>query len=289
MNRRGRHGVVLIALLAGMLAACTSAPTTDRSSTIDHTYTAESQGSRVQFIILHFTWEDWATSLELLTRGPVSSHYLVRDDPVRVYQLVDESRRAFHAGESYWGGHTALNAASIGIEIVNLGNRLAAEGLAWQPYPEAQIDAVVQLLQQIVARHGVRPDRILGHSDIAPLRKLDPGPLFPWSRLADAGLVVWPDPTVVAAGLPAFEAALPEVQWFQARLAEHGFRIAPSGSLDDQTRAVLSAFQMKYRPSRYDGEPDAETAALLAALTAAHWAPLSDAPADAAAPPARMR
>jgi len=254
-------------LLTVLLAACTSSPPIDRS------HTAVSQGSRVQYVILHFTWEDWPTSLDLLTRGPVSSHYLVRDDPVRIYQLVDESRRAFHAGASYWRGQTGLNAASIGIEIVNLGNRLADAGLPWQPYPEPQIDAVIRLLQEIVARHGVRPEHILGHSDIAPLRKLDPGPLFPWQRLAEAGLIVWPDPVVVAAQLPSFQATLPEVGWFQARLAEHGFRITQSGQLDAETRAVLTAFQMKYRPSRYDGEPDAETAALLATLTAAEPEP----------------
>jgi N-acetylmuramoyl-L-alanine amidase len=218
-------------------------------------------------VILHFTWSDWESSLATLTEGPVSSHYLVRDDPVRIYQLVDESRRAFHAGASAWRGHTNLNAASIGIEIVNAGNRLAEQGVAWQDYPSEQIDAVVRLVKDIVARHDLPPDRVLGHSDVAPLRKLDPGPRFPWQRLAAEGLITWPDAERVAAARVRYAAELPDVQWFQARLAEIGYGIAPSGLPDAETRRVIAAFQMKYRPERFDGEPDAETAAILDALT----------------------
>lgn len=253
-----RAGLVLGCL---WLAACAAAPAIDRS------HAAVSQGSRVQYVILHFTWDDWENSLAILTEGPVSSHYLVRDMPVRVYQLVDESRRAFHAGESSWRGHTNLNAASIGIEIVNAGNRLADQGVPWQPYPEPQIEAVIALVRDIMRRHGVRPENVLGHSDVAPLRKLDPGPLFPWRRLAEAGLIVWPDAAQVAARRPDFEQALPDVGWFRERLAAHGFAIEPTGELDDATRRVLAAFQMKYRPARHDGRPDAETAALLDVLT----------------------
>jgi N-acetylmuramoyl-L-alanine amidase len=245
------------------LAGCAATPT------IDHSHSAVSQGSRVQYVILHFTWSDWESSLATLTEGPVSSHYLVRDDPVRIYQLVDESRRAFHAGASAWRGHTNLNAASIGIEIVNAGNRLADQGVPWQPYPEQQIDAVIALVKDVVRRHRVPPQNVLGHSDVAPLRKLDPGPLFPWRRLAEAGLIAWPDEARVAARRAAFEQALPDVAWFQARLGAHGFAVEPTGELDDATRRILSAFQMKYRPERYEGIPDAETAALLDVLTTA--------------------
>jgi N-acetylmuramoyl-L-alanine amidase len=244
-----------------LLAGCAAGPR------IDHSYEAVSQGSRVRYVILHFTWDDWDASLATLTQGPVSSHYLVRDDPVRVYQLVDESRRAFHAGESSWAGNTNLNSASIGIEIVNDGNRLADQGQAWQDYPDAQIDAVIALVRDIVRRHGVPPEHVLGHSDIAPLRKLDPGPRFPWQRLAAAGLIRWPDPIRVAERQPVFAAELPDITWFQTKLAAHGYGIAPTGVLDADTRKVLAAFQMKYRPARIDGVPDAETAALLDVLT----------------------
>jgi N-acetylmuramoyl-L-alanine amidase len=249
------------ALACLLLAGCAGGPAIDRSRT------AVSQDSRVQYVILHFTWSDWESSLATLADGPVSSHYLVRDDPVRIYQLVDESRRAFHAGASSWRGHTQLNAASIGIEIVNAGNRLADQGIAWQDYPPEQIEAVVRLVKDIVARHDLPTDRVLGHSDVAPLRKLDPGPRFPWRRLAAEGLITWPDAERVAAARVRYATQLPDVRWFQARLAEIGYEIAPSGLLDSPTRQVIAAFQMKYRPERCDGEPDAETAAILDALT----------------------
>ncbi|MCC5861241.1 MAG: N-acetylmuramoyl-L-alanine amidase [Gammaproteobacteria bacterium] len=248
------------------LVACSAAPP------IDTRYSAQSQGSRVQFIILHFTWDDWENSLRILTQGPVSSHYLVRDEPVRIYRLVAESQRAFHAGESAWKGHGSLNAASIGIEIVNAGNRLADQGIDWQPYPEAQIDAVIELVRWIAERHGVPPENILGHSDIAPQRKVDPGPRFPWHRLAEAGLIPWPDEGAVLARRAEFERALPDVAWFQARLAVHGYQVPRHGRLDEETRRVISAFQMRFRQSRYDGAPDAETAAILAVLTDADGA-----------------
>lgn len=252
----------LLAFLLTLLAAgCATGPAIDRS------YDAASQDSRAQYLILHFTYGDWASSLRVLTEGPVSSHYLVRDDPVRIYGLVDESRRAYHAGVSSWKGQTALNAASIGIEIVNAGNRLAPEGIAWQDYPPAQIDAVVDLVKWIVKRHEIRPDRILGHSDIAPLRKVDPGPKFPWKRLADEGLIPWPDAARVAERRAAFDAQLPGVDWFQARLADHGFAVPQTAELDVATQKVIAAFQMKYRPARFDGVPDAETAAILDVMT----------------------
>lgn len=252
----------LLALLALAIAAtgCAVGPR------IDTTYTAVSQDSRVQYLVLHFTSTGFDSSLEILTRGRVSSHYLVRDDPPTIYRLVDENRRAYHAGLSSWQGQTQLNAASIGIEIVNNGFRPGPNGGTWEPYPERQMDAVLWLVKDIVKRHQVRPDRIVGHSDIAPQRKVDPGPLFPWKRLADEGLIPWPDAAEVARRLPRFEAELPDILWFQNTLSRHGFAVPVHGDLDEPTRRVVSAFQMKYRPARHDGLPDAETAALLDVL-----------------------
>ena len=129
------------------------------------------------------------------------------------------------------------------------------------------MEAVLALVKDIVARHQIRPDRILGHSDIAPQRKVDPGPTFPWKRLADAGLIPWPRAEAVAERRRAFEAALPDTTWFQAKLAKHGFLLEPTGALDAPTRQVISVFQMKYRPADYTGNPDAETAAILDVLT----------------------
>lgn len=243
-----------------LLAGCV------RRLPIDTTYHARSQDSRVQYLILHCTEEDWATSLKLLSEGEYSSHYLVRDQPARIYQLVPESRRAFHAGASSWKGQSTLNAASIGIEIVNRGVNAAPGQAPNPPYSDAQMDAVVALVKDLVRRHGIAPDHILGHSDIAPQRKVDPGPSFPWKRLADEGLIPWPAAGSVTDRRGRFEAALPDVAWFQARLAEVGYETPRTGLLDPATRSVLAAFQMKYRPSRYDGQPDAETAALLDVL-----------------------
>ena len=238
---------------------------------IDSTYSATSQDSRVQFLIIHFTAEDFPGSLKVLTQGPVSSHYLVSEregnNPARVYQLVDENRRAFHAGVSSWKGATALNASSIGIEIVNLGGRRGANGLRFPDFDREQIDRVVELVKDIVARHQIKPDRILGHSDIAPTRKNDPGPKFPWKRLADEGLIPWPDASAVAARKATYELALPSVAWFQEKLVRHGFTLPATGEQDKLTSDVISAFQQKYRPARFDGVPDAETAAILDVLT----------------------
>jgi N-acetylmuramoyl-L-alanine amidase len=257
---------LLGAALAVFMTGC--ATMTESSLPIDRSFTAKSQEGRVQFLVLHYTWGDFPASLKILTGGPVSSHYLVRDNPPEIYQLVDENRRSYHAGVSSWQGVTALNGVSIGIEIVNPGGRPDADGIVrFADYEPAQMEAVIKLVQDIVKRHDIRPDRVIGHSDIAPTRKVDPGPKFPWKRLADLGLVVWPNAVSVAERKAAHEKSLPDVLWFQQRLAKHGFLVTQDGKMDGLTKAVLVAFQMKYRPSNYDGSPDAETAAMLDVLT----------------------
>lgn len=252
----------LVALLL-LVAGCASGPE------IDTRYSAVAQDSRAQFIVLHYTSTDFEHSLELLSRGEVSSHYLIDRAPAKIYRLVDENRRAWHAGESEWQGRTWLNSSSIGIELVNPGYEQTADGRRlWYPYPEPQIDALILLLKDIMQRHGLKPGAIVGHSDIAAQRKVDPGPLFPWKRLADAGLLPWPDARLVAAHREVFSRALPATEWFQTQLAQQGYRVPRHGMLDEETRNVIAAFQMKYRPARFDGMPDAETAAILAALEA---------------------
>lgn len=205
-------------------------------------------------------------SLQRLTKEKVSSHCLINDDPPTIYRLVDESQRAWHAGPSYWQGYTHLNSSSIGIEIVNFGNR-GDPNAPYAEYPEPQIRQVIDLVREIQRRHGVRPDRVLGHSDIQPMTKQDPGPRFPWYQLALAGLIVWPDPKAVTAVQVHFGRDVPGVWWFQQRLRAPGFDVPQNGQLDEATRSSLSAFQMKYRPASYDGVPDVETAALLEVCT----------------------
>src|SRR5690625_5133278 len=178
-------------ILPLVLAACGSVPTTAPSLQIDHSLTAQGKNSRVRHIVLHYTVADTPRSIKILTEKHVSSHYLITDEtPPTVYQLVDESERAWHAGVSQWYDHTDLNTSSIGIEIVNEGRR---EDGSWPAYNPAQIEVLKLLLHYLVAPHRVTPANIVGHSDVAPQRKIDPGPQFPWRELAQEGLGRWYD------------------------------------------------------------------------------------------------
>ncbi len=240
---------------------------------VDTSLNAVSQDSRVRFIVLHYTDGSQAASLRTLSQGDVSAHYLVSDEQtgpgrVRVYNLVPEDRNAWHAGESSWFGRTALNNASIGIEITNSGPAPGPDGeTRWEPYTEAQIRTVILLVRDIARRHGVLPENIVGHSDIAPQRKTDPGPAFPWGRLAREGLGRWYDEdAALAASLRYQAAALPDASWFQEELARVGYDAPCTGVFDPATTLVIAAFQMHYRPSRADGAPDAETAGILSVL-----------------------
>jgi N-acetylmuramoyl-L-alanine amidase len=255
----------LCALLMLLLAGCAS--TTPGGVPIDTRHSASGQDSRAMFLVIHYTVADLPRSIEILTKQDVSVHYLLSDEsPPVIYRLVDENRRAWHAGPSYWQGHAMLNASSIGIEIVHPGFRNTPQGREYLPFPKAQIDALIPLVKDIVKRHQIRPERILGHSDVQPDGKEDPGPTFPWQRLAEEGLIPWPDAARVAAQRAVFEAALPDAAWFQQALGKLGFFMPRTGVLDEHTRRVLQAFQMRYRPSDYSGLPDVESAALVHVL-----------------------
>ena len=271
LRRRAVSCFGIVAVL--LLSACAS------GVRIDTSYTSENQDSRALFLVLHYTVGNFESALQTLTKPSnraVSSHYLVRDAPVITYRLVDESRRAWHAGPSYWKGFSNLNASSIGIEIVNAGPVTGADGsVHYTAFRPEQLDEVIALCKEIVARHQIKPDRIIGHSDIAPGRKQDPGPLFPWKRLADEGLIAWPDAAMVAAKRPLYESQLPDAQWFQDKLADYGYNTSRSGEWDALTRDSLVSFQMKYRPERYDGQPDSESAALLDVVSTEHGMVLS--------------
>lgn len=250
-----------LALTALLLAGCATGPP------IDDSYRSGAHRNRIRSLVIHFTHADFNRTMSIVTGDDVTYHYVVRDDPPTVYRLVDEDRAAFHAGVSSWRGYTQLNESSIGIGIVNAGPGLhPPDAGIWAEYPEAQLEAVMALVKDIVKRHGIAPEFVVGHADIAPQRKVDPGPRFPWKRLADAGLVKWFDAATVADRLPRFQAALPEAEWFQLLLRRHGYAVPIHGDLDLATRNVLRAFQMRYRPAKHDGLPDAETAAILDAL-----------------------
>lgn len=185
----------------------------------------------------------------------VSAHYVVAEQGA-VYRLVQEAHRAWHAGVSSWEGEGDVNSRSIGIEIVNGGHDFELP-----EYPLVQVDAVIMLLHQILARWELTPSRVVAHSDIAPGRKKDPGEKFPWKRLAQAGVSIWPEYVAMQAS------AAPDIAEIQRQLRAFGYGVDQTGALDDQTRAVLEAFQRRFRPALITGEPDAETQTLLAALT----------------------
>lgn len=253
---------LFLACLLMLLSACgTHGP---KELSIDRSIQAKSQNSRVEYLVLHYTSANNERSLKILSENNVSSHYLVTNStPPRIYQLVDESRRAWHAGVSEWYGRSDLNSGSIGVEIVNRGR----EGDTWEPYPAEQILTVAALLKDIIGRHQIKPPNVIGHSDIAPQRKIDPGPLFPWRQLAQAGIGRWYKEDVAAQHRSDFlRQGLPDINWVQNNLSRLGYTVPRSGQLDRATRNVIAAFQMHYRPDRHDGEPDAETLAILKAL-----------------------
>ncbi len=223
----------------------------------------------VSALVLHYTgMPSGEAALELLCSPihEVSAHYVVEEDG-RVLQLVQESRRAWHAGVSYWAGETDMNSASIGIEIVHPGH------IDPHPYPAAQIEAVVSLCQDICARQGIAPDRVLAHSDIAPRRKIDPGEFFPWDALAAAGVGLDAAPVAPDAGAALeLDMAGARVSQLQRRLAAFGYKASETGVYDDDTAAAVSAFQRHFRRARVDGRADASTIDALTRLLASSGA-----------------
>ena len=264
---------VICSVCCALLAACSSSEINRGAYIADTRYHAPSADSRVRFLVMHYTQGNEARSLAVLTGDDVSVHYVVPDNPPIengepvVYQLVPESERAWHAGQSEWQGTTELNAASIGIENVNVGPIDTPQGRTWQPYPPAQVDALVKLAKDIVTRYKIPPTRVVGHSDIAPQRKTDPGPAFPWRTLYDNGIGAWPDDATVAQRLAGRDPkSLVDVAALQHKLQRYGYDVATDGVLDDKSRRVIAAFQMHFRPADYAGNPDAETDAIAAAL-----------------------
>ncbi len=219
---------------------------------------ARPAGQAVDILLLHYTGMESATeALERLCdpAARVSAHHCIDEDGT-VYRLVDQARRAWHAGQSCWAGETDINARSIGIELVNPGHEFG-----YRAFPAPQIAALVALATDILAHRPIPPERVLGHSDVAPLRKQDPGELFDWAGLATQGIGLWPAPV----DRPA---ANPEVSEVQHQLARYGYAVPRHGTLDDETRAVVAAFQRHFRPAAVTGEPDGETAARLHSLLA---------------------
>lgn len=218
----------------------------------DHSPNSDSRRhTAVDMLVLHYTgMPSGEEALARLTdpEAKVSAHYLVEEDG-RVIALVPESQRAWHAGVSFWRGETDINARSIGVEIVNPGHEFG-----YRPFPEAQMQAVIRLCLGVLSRHSIPARNVVGHSDIAPTRKEDPGELFPWQRLKSYGIGLWPFDGTERADLPPLQVL--------EMLATFGYDLTVPA-------AAVAAFQRRFRPERVDGIADYETTGRLSRLLTA--------------------
>ena len=273
--------------LASVLTTCftlpligcvaTSAP---RYVVDSETYQSTGKSERIKTIVLHYTVSDNQRSIKTLTTGNVSAHYLVLDsDDNKIYNLVPESERAWHAGDGDFAGRTILNDTSIGIEIVNSGikpeyrDALKNGTLDYHPYEhyvafdELQIKKVAQLVQDIAARYDISPKNIIGHSDMAPSRKIDPGAKFPWEQLyKDYGIGAWYDEFDKQFLMNQDEFASATIPEIKQAFRKYGYQINDTDTWDKASRDVVYAFQLHFRAQQPTGNMDSETYAILQAL-----------------------
>ena len=292
MSQSVKNNLINIFSKSALLSVCvlltscafTTIPVTEMHS--------KNYGQRIKFLVMHYTAEDYQGSVrELVNKGGVSSHYLVPEshdksyleDDLKVLKLVDESERAWHAGSSYWQGRKAINDQSIGIEIVNVpkceqlpkekiaaikGQDIISGQMCFFPdYDPKQIELLIELSKDILKKNpDISPTRIIGHSDIAPQRKSDPGPRFPWFQLYQAGIGAWYDKETVVKYWQLFDQQLPNTALVQRALKAYGYGIIETGELDQQTQAVIHAFQSHFVPWKITDRVDEQTVATLFAL-----------------------
>ncbi|MDG2286952.1 MAG: N-acetylmuramoyl-L-alanine amidase [Alphaproteobacteria bacterium] len=209
---------------------------------------ARPDDAQIDMLVLHYTgMRSRDEALERLCdpAAEVSAHYLI-DEAGGAFQLVDEDRRAWHAGRATWSGEADINSCSIGIELVNPGHEFG-----YRAFPNQQMEALESLCANILARHPIPACRVLGHSDVAPSRKEDPGELFDWRRLALAGIGVWPKPDPMRVGHKAGS-----VEALRADLARLGYAIEVGGQMDYELRSVILAFQRHWLPDHMTGARD---------------------------------
>ena len=282
---------IILLSICSFLTSCTS-----DGLSIEEVH-SKNYGQRIKFLIMHYTGGDYQNSLQaLVQKGNVSSHYLIPEshdktylnDELKVIELVKENERAWHAGSSYWQGRSAVNDQSIGIEIVNAskcknlpqeqtglakGQRLVNETLPakkmcfFPDYDPKQIELLIELSKEILKKNpDISPTNIIGHSDIAPKRKSDPGPRFPWYQLYQAGIGAWYEQDTVLKYWQLFDLQMPNVGLIQQALHRYGYEIQESGELDSQTQSVLHAFQTHFIPWKISDRIDEQTVATLFAL-----------------------
>jgi N-acetylmuramoyl-L-alanine amidase len=264
----------LLLLLAVLLAGCAGEQgIVDKDGyQLDTRHPAQVALPRIKVLVIHYTADDFDVSLATLTDKHVSAHYLIPQDPPvhrgkpRIWQLVPEDNLAWHAGISFWRGTTRINDTSIGIELENRGWQKTGGIKHFTPFAPGQISALIPLAKDIIARYDIAPQNVVAHADVAPQRKDDPGPLFPWQQLARQGIGAWPDAARVAFYLNGRSPYEPvETASLLDLLSRYGYEVTPDMT-DAQQKRVIMAFQMHFRPARWDGTADAETQAIAEAL-----------------------
>ena len=239
-------------------------------------YRAKAFNKRVRFIVLHYTAGNFADSISALTGMNVSSHYLIPDitdktylnagfNDMRIFNLVDEQDRAWHAGVSAWDNRSNINDTSIGIEIVNEASFHDGK-FTFPPFQDSQIDAVISLVTSLLSRYpDVTPINVIGHSDIAPGRKTDPGPRFPWKKLYDKGIGAWYDENTKNEFVKIYKNNLPDKKTIISMLKTYGYN-TDTANTDTGFKNLIQSLQLHFRQSDFSGKADVETIAILAAL-----------------------
>lgn len=264
--------VMLAMVLAGCAGEDKKAVVEKQNYVLDTSQASPQAYPRIKELVIHYTADDFDVSLATLLGQQVSVHYLIPAVPPllhgkpKIWQLVPESKLAWHAGISFWRGATRINDTSIGIELENRGWQKADGAKFFTPFEPAQIQALVPLAKDIIKRYNIEPQNVVAHSDIAPQRKDDPGPLFPWKSLAQQGIGAWPDENRVAFYLNGRTPNAPvATNNLLDLLGRYGYEVRPGMTRMQQIR-VIAAFQMHFRPTRYDGVADAESLAIVEAL-----------------------
>lgn len=266
--------IVMIILFLQLFTSCTFVNYSIDSTT----YYSKNSNERIKFLIVHYTATSDEVGLRALTNGGVSSHYLITSKDLEpTYRLVPEEKRAWHAGISGFNGYNNLNDTSIGIEISNYGIENYDESEKkygffipeekYIEFSEAQIRKIANLLKNLIEKYDIKPTNILGHSDIAPTRKIDPGAKFPWERLyREYGIGAWYEEKDKVFYMNEEVYSLTPVHMMKEELRKYGYVVNSTDEWDEESRRVVYNFQAHFNPTKLSGNMDIETFAILKAL-----------------------
>lgn len=287
MNKVSIHAILksaisplLVIIGLGLMVSLPSCVNSQKFIIDDHSHQAQGKNQRIQSIVLHYTAEDDAESIRVLTTENVSAHYLIPlfENPT-IYHLVPDNERAWHAGSGEFGGRRVLNDTSIGIEIVNEGIKkdyrkltpLNNEGYHppehFVEFTDTQIKKLAFLIKTLTKKYDIQPTQIIGHSDMAPSRKIDPGAKFPWERLyKEYDIGAWYDEADKQQFMVDGSFETSSVSEIKRLLKAYGYAINDANEWDKSSRDVIYAFQLHFRPQVINGVMDLETYAILKAL-----------------------